>query len=162
MFKKLALLVFCCAVYWAYAEYAFSDDHLRQWLLQHSLDGIANDQAACEHYDAFAEVHLVGEQAGTRRDDELNKTQICAHLRMGAAAFHVMQAQVNMSLDELVVRRSRFPWLEADLAFTERTRVSAPDVPAFVIVSEETMTLRRTFAGLRITQHGASAKRVAE
>lgn len=148
--KKLFLLVLACVAYVAHARYTFTEEHVTQWLAQHTARAMGGEKEACDDYTDDVEVNLVAHGRRGHWEVEGGKDEICGYLKQAAAALTVLQASTRLEFDSVKVTRDGFPWRSARVQVAQRMSVSAANIPGTEVRAEDELVLVRTFGGLKI------------
>lgn len=139
------------AVFYAHARISFSEPKVMNWLMSHSTRAMSGDTAACDDYTDDVEVVLTASGRSGRWEVEGGKNELCGYLRQAAAAFTVMQAQVETRYEDIEIQPASFPWMEASVSYTQITDVRVGGLPPVTIETVDTLTLRRGLTGLKIS-----------
>jgi hypothetical protein len=160
MFKFIMTLVVVSAAYYAYSAHSFSEGSVRSWLADHELREIQGKDSVCDDYADEVEITLTGGTQGAR---EINggKDEICAYVKKAAAAYTLLQAQVHTSFDDMQIERGGFPWRTAVVKFHEEAQINSSRV-SFAVSSDNEVTLKRTFGGMRILKVKSAGQTVRQ
>jgi hypothetical protein len=148
--KKILLPVLAFAAFYAHARHAFSDDHVRTWLAQHTARAMGGETTACDDYTDDVEVSLVARGRRGHWEVEGGKDEMCGYLKQAAAALTVLQASTHLEFDSVQVTRDGFPWRTARVKVSQRMAVSAANIPSTEVRAEDELVLVRTFGGIKI------------
>lgn len=154
--KKLGLLVLVLAGFYLDGYRRFTEDNVRQFLADFSLNSYqGNHETVCGLFADDVEVSINDESPQGRWEVEGGKEEACGYIKQSTAAFMALRARVDTSYDDVVVKRSGFPWLTAEITYQQTTHITAGGgipMPPMTAVSEDTLILKRTLGGLRIVK----------
>jgi hypothetical protein len=157
--KKLVILAMGAMIaFYVHARIVFSEAALAHWVGEQTARELSGDGKACDFYDDHAEVEIIAETARGRFEVSGGKQEMCDYLRQSTASLIVLQAQANTTTEDFVVQAAGFPWMTADVSFTNRTSISAPSIPSFSGESTDKMTLQRSLGGLKIVKFESNGK----
>jgi hypothetical protein len=148
--KKILLAAALFGAFYVHAKVSFSEPRVMAWVADHSAKAMSGDTAACDDYTDDMEVTLTAEGARGRWEVEGGKDEMCGYMKQAAAAFIVLQASTHSQFDQIRVTPSGFPWLSAKVEYVQRTTVSAGNIPAMTVESEDSLVLVRTLSGMKI------------
>ncbi len=160
--KKILLLLLCAGGFYLHGRQVFSETALTRWIGEQAALSMSGESEACAAYSEDVEVELVYDKPNSEWQVEGGKSEICGYLKQAAAALTVLQARTETSVENIQVKRSGFPWLSAELSYSTRTQVSAANIPTMVSLSDEVVTLKRGFTGLKITKLRSKGRMRAE
>lgn len=148
--KKLLLVCALFGAFYAHARITFSESRIVAWLASHYAKAMSGDTNACDDYTDDAEVTLTADGARGTWEVEGGKNEICGYLKKAAAALTVMQASTNSNFTDVVVTRSGFPWMQAQVTYKQANTIQAARLPLVTSHSDDTIVLVRTLFGLKI------------
>jgi hypothetical protein len=124
---------------------------------QLSMDG--SGDAACAQLHSDIEFSIDDYSSGRRVHSEGGKEELCAEIKKAAPAFKLVLTSMNVIREEVVVKHGWLhPWT-ADVSYTERRSISlANGAMQINTVGEDTLTLVKTFDGVKIKRLVATAK----
>jgi hypothetical protein len=164
--KKTWLLILAFAGFYLSGQRQFSEDNLRKFLLDQAVNIYnGNHETVCNTFSDDVKVNIVDRSPQGRWEVEGGKDQVCGYIKQASASFVVMGANIHTSVDNLTIQRSGFPWMTAELAYQQKTSITAgrgAPVPPLTAVSDDRMTLKRTLGGLRITRLEAQSRTTME
>lgn len=146
----VALVLLGC--FYAHARFVFAEPYVMDWLAQHSARAMQGDAAACDDYTDDVKVALTARGQSGRWEVEGGKAELCGYLKQSSAALTVLQARTQTEFGNVRLQWGGFPWTTARLQYTQRTSVQAQGLAGMNVVSEDSLVLARTPAGLRIRE----------
>jgi len=151
--KKIIVVILAgIGIFYAYGRYAFAENRVCQWLSNQSMLAITSSEKACEAYADSMDVDLTAITAQGVSKIQGGKAELCGYLEKSTAAMSILHPSISTHIDDVVVKRSGFPWLTAEVTYTEEAQISIQGLPPFKSISEDTVTLKRTWSGLKITK----------
>jgi hypothetical protein len=147
--KKLLLLCALFGAFYGHGRFTFSEPRVAAWLTSNSAKALSGDSAACDAYTADATVNLRAEGARGTWEVEGGKDEICGYLKQVSAALTLTRASTSTEFTDLVVVRSGFPWLQAEVSYQEKATIQVLG-RSVTATSDDTLVLVRTFSGLKI------------
>lgn len=143
--KKIVFVLLLSIAYYAHARTIFSESNLQKWVVESNLKAYSGDKAGC---DVFAKDAVM---RNVSNDETIEgRDNICNTLKITAAALTLGQGSLSSSFDGFQIKRSGFPWLEAEVTYTENATVTFPNLPPIQASSGQTIVVARTFSGLEI------------
>ena len=162
MRNLLILLAGSGLAYCAYGAHMFSQGSLQSWIANHDTREWSGSDSACEDYADDVEVSVLAEGLKGRWEVEGGKEEICGYIRKAAAAYTLLDAETSTRYEDLIIKRSGFPWHSAVVTFKQRTEIHAGPLPTMVSVGDEELTLKRTFGGLKIVHLQVNSRTFAQ
>lgn len=164
--KKLGVLLLVFFGYWLDGNRQFSESNVQKFLLDQAINTYrGNNETVCDTFADDTEVDVVDRGPQGRWEVQGGKDEVCGYIKQAAAAYLVLRARMETSVEDLVIRRGGFPWRTAEVSYRQKAVISAgngPPIPTFTAVSDERMTLKRTLGGLKITRLEAKSRTNAE
>ncbi|MGZ8250250.1 hypothetical protein [Methylomagnum sp.] len=154
--KKLGWLVLVLAGFYGDGYRRFSEGNVRQFLVDFSMNAYqGNHETVCGLFADDVDVSINDQSPQGRWEVEGGKEEACGYIKQTSAAFMTLRAHVDTSWDDIVIKRSGFPWLTAEITYQQTTHITAGDgipMPAMTAVSDDALILKRTLGGLRIVK----------
>lgn len=160
--KFLSLLVLVFAGYYLDGYRLFSEDHVRQYLVDMNMNTFqGNTETVCGLFVDDAEVSINDRSPQGRWEVEGGKEEVCGYIKQSAAGFMTMGVHVNTAWDDVVIHRAGFPWRTAEVTYRQTTQITANGrvpIPPMTAVSDDTVVLKRTLGGLKIAKFQADSE----
>lgn len=164
--KKLGVILVIFLGYWLDGHRQLSENNVRKFLLDQAINTYqGNNETVCDTFADEVEVDVVDRGPQGRWEVQGGKNEVCGYIRQASAAYMVLRARMETSVEDLVVQRAGFPWRTAEISYRQKTNISAgngPPIPTMTAISDDHMTLKRTLGGLRITRLEAKSRTDAE
>lgn len=142
--KKIILLVTLLFAFYAHARFSFDEHNVTSWLLKQPVEAISGEASACDAFADDVDVTPTAEGRRGRWEVEGGKREMCGYLKQSSALFIVLQASTNTEVDQVKVEPAGFPWMSAQVQYTQRTTIRARGIPITELVSDDTVVLVRT------------------
>lgn len=148
--KKLTLILFLFAAFYAHARINFAEQQVVSWLLVNSNKYLTGDSSVCDNYADDVEVNIKAKAPRGTWQVEGGKAELCGYLKQSSAALIFMQASTNAEFSKVRIQRGPFPWLQAKVSYTQKTTMQVPGLAPMTALGEDSVVLVRTFSGLKI------------
>lgn len=162
----LGVLLVVLFGYWLDGNRQFSESNVQKFLLDQAINTYkGNNETVCDTFSDGVEVDVIDRGPQGRWEVQGGKDQVCGYIRQASAAYMVLRAHMETSVEDLEIRRAGFPWRTAEISYRQKAVISTgsgPPIPTFTAISDERITLQRTLGGLRITRLEAKSRTNAE
>lgn len=123
-----------------------------------SVDGDA--EAVCDLMHEDLQVSLDDRSGGRPVQLQGGKEEFCAYARQAISAMKLVMSSMNVTRENIEVKREWLhPWT-ADLSYTERRALSmAGGAVQMSVIGEDRLTLVKTFGGVKIRRLQSTTRR---